>query len=289
MSTPDIQSVLRGQDHFRLKEVVQSFGSNYEIQESAQSIFLGPDSDISEVEIQYYNPAAPLSLMTARVSPGAPFVGRIDSLGGTKVSSTQDPATILVYPIDVVNNQYVRPTPDAPGPSRRSNVNAIIDLIFANQKLPVIPAQRADKTHRFLAVPFEYVNGNPDGSTDIVIPMYGRRMISISVASAVPYALDCYAGSMLSGGSLNVTPLLLGRIDQATSTTQSVTRTAVYRASDQWSSRFSVPSTEVTTNRPFAPAKGQLGFFVLNVRAYSPFGGVSFIEEIVVRLSDREE
>src|SRR5271154_733772 len=95
---PDISAVIRSQQFYRLKEAVESPGSIYEIDESALAIYIGPDSDISEVQVTYFNPDEPLGLETATVSVNGPFVGRLDALLKTTIPSTGQPARILLSP-----------------------------------------------------------------------------------------------------------------------------------------------------------------------------------------------
>ena len=72
---------------------------------------------------------------------------------------------------------------------RQFNIPAIIDLMVALRELPTIPEVRADRTLRFPQIPFTRGSAGPDnGSTDLIIPIYGRRMITVQVLS--PYALS---------------------------------------------------------------------------------------------------
>jgi hypothetical protein len=182
----DIGAVQRSQEFFRLKQIVQSPGDIYEIDESAKAIYIGPDSDIGEVQVTYFNPDEPLALETAVVAVNGPLVGRVDSLPKTIVPSTGQPARILISPVDIVDNNYDRSsTVVFDKPSRRFNIPAKIDLIIALKALPAIPEVRADRTLRLSQIPFirRPSVGPPaeNGSTDIVIPIYGRRMITVQV------------------------------------------------------------------------------------------------------------
>lgn len=174
-----VQAVLRSQEYWRLKQIVKSPGDIYEVDESALAIYIGPDSDIAEARIIYFNPDEPTGMESAVVSVNGPFVGRIDSLPITKVPSTGQPARILVSPVDIVDNNYSPPSLA----QRKFNIPALIDLVVAVKRLPDIPSVRADRTLRFPGVPYNTLGSPPsnDGSTDLIVPIYGRRMVTVSV------------------------------------------------------------------------------------------------------------
>lgn len=279
-------AVLGNQDFFRFTQRLASPGDIFELEQPCLAAILGPDCDISQVTLSYFSKRSPLEIADASITPGAPFCGRIDA-STDKVGSTGQRARILISTQDMVNANYVRPTPGVAPPSRRSQVPAVMDVLFYSKQPPFLPVRRPDKIHRFPAVPFEYISeGNPDGSTDICIPIFGRRMISISAVSVLPYRLVFYAGSWLASG--NPAPLELGYIEQITSSTAALTKTAVYRASDQWDSRLSTPSNETTVNQPLGTSKGIADFLVINVRASVPVPGTSLLDQLTVRLSDEE-
>ncbi len=177
----DIQAVLRSQEFFRLKRVIQGPGDIFELNESAKTIYLGPQSDISEVEVTYFNPSEPLGLETAIVSVNGPFVGRLDTLPKTNVPSTGQPARILVSPVDIVDPSY---TPPGFTPFRQYNVPAVLDLIVAVKPLDNVPEVRADRTLRFPSVPYDRHLAPPpdtDGTTLLIVPIYGRRMTTVTI------------------------------------------------------------------------------------------------------------
>jgi len=176
---PDVNAVRRSQEYFRLKRPVQSNGDIYELDVSTLAVYIGPDSDIAEVQMTYFNPDEPLDIETAVVSVNGPFVGRVDSLPKTKISSTGQNARILLNPVDIIDNAYIPPDSIA---LRRFNVPAIIDVIASLKPLPEIPSVRADRTLRYSQVPYD---GGANGTTELIIPIYGRRMVTVTVAAIV--------------------------------------------------------------------------------------------------------
>lgn len=288
MATPDVNAVLASQDYFRLKRPVQSPGDIYPIDVSARSIFIGPDSDISEVRIQYANPDAPGGEETADVSVNGPFVGRIDVDLGQQIPSTLQPSRILASPVDIVNNAYVRPTGALVTPARRFNIPAVIDLIVALQTLPAIPETRADRTFRFSQVPFEDTTGPGNGSTDIVVPVYGRRMVTVQFVTSLEFFADFYLVALQPGQSPD--GQFLGSISGPAITVQQ-TYTVVIKASDSVRQVDGTRSDAVTYTEvdvPLPSVKGMADLLVINIGTLSAIPGLRFIDTFV-KVTDRED
>lgn len=289
MADNPTDAVIAGQEYFRLKRVVDSPGDIYEVDQSTRAIYIGPDSDVGEVTVVYYNPTEPLNLETAQVAVNGPFVGRCDALMATRVASTGQPARILISPADIVKPDYVRPTVGAVNgpPKRRSNVSPVIDVICALKTLPAIPEVRSDRVLRFPQIPFEDVSvvpGADDGSTDLVIPIYARRMTSVQIVSAIGqgYTAGFYLVALQPGQDTN--PKFLGSYTQGGST-QVITRTIVIKASQSVQGSIAPQTSEV--DEPV----GQADLLVINIgrnAAAPPGAGVLFYVDVFVRISDRE-
>ena len=298
-----VQAVLRGQEYWRLKQVIQSPGDIFEIDQSTRALYIGPDSDISEVRATYYNPDTPTGLETADISPAGPFVGRFDSLLATTVPSTGQKARLLVSPVAIVSNNYVRPPPSPFAiPQRSFNIPAQIDLIAALKELPDIPAVRADKTFRFPSVPFETVGaGFTDGSTDLIIPIYGRRLISVQIVapSGTGYDMSFYFAALQPG--INTAPNFLGNL-QLFPLSNPSTKAAVLKASDSINffngNTFSAPpgpalietfSFDAEPSIARGP-KGEADLLIINLLNLPigvPVPGTKFVD-VFIKVSDRE-
>lgn len=226
----DVQAVIRSQEYFRLKQVVQSPGDIYELDESTRAVYIGPDSDIGEVQMTYFNPDEPNALETAIISINGPFVGRVDALLKTIVPSTSQPARILINPVDIVDNAYVPPLSIA---ERRFNIPAQIDLIAALKNLPDIPSVRADKTFRFPSVPYTAGQAFPpdNGSTDILLPIYGRRFVTATFLSPFDVRINFFLVTLQPGK--NPVPRGIGFLTiSSTIPPSDFTVAAVIRAND---------------------------------------------------------
>lgn len=306
MATPNqpqsALEVLANQEFFRIFQPVESAGDIYEIDSSTRAIYIGPNSDLAEVRLQYYSRQAigDDKMEIADVSVNGPFVGRLDSLLVTPYPNIAQPGHILVYPVDIVDPAYERPTGINSAPVRRFNVPPRIDLICALKDLPSIPAVRADRTFRFPRVPFNNEPGmDDDGSTDIVIPIYGRRMVTVQIVTPVLTAHETsFFIAALQPGTVQPFPKFLGLINKASASIQT-TDTVVYRASDQVEQ---VVGDGVTadpamptyayqeSNRPLPACKGMADLLIINIRPTfeepAP-PGISYID-MFIKISDRE-
>jgi hypothetical protein len=294
--------VLANQEFFRIFQPVLSAGDIFEIDSSTRAIYIGPNSDLSEVRLQYYSRQAlgADKMEIADVSVNGPFVGRLDSLLVTPYPNIAQPGRILAYPVDIVDPAYERPTGVLAVPARRFNVPPRIDLFCALKDLPSIPAVRADRTFRFPRVPFNNDAGlDDDGSTDIVIPIYGRRMVTVQIVTPVLAAHETsFFIAALQPGTVQPFPKFLGSIVKAGASVQT-TDTVVYRASDQVEQ---VVGDGVTadpamptyayqeSNRPLPACKGMADLLIINIRPNfdpPPPAGYSLLD-LFIKVSDRE-
>jgi hypothetical protein len=303
----DINAVLRSQEYFRLKTAIQSPGDIFELDESTRAVYIGPDSDIAEAQVTYFNPDNPngTAIETAVVSVNGPFVGRLDSLPKTAVPSTGQSARILISPVDLVNNSYVSPVTAA---QRKMNIPAILDVMCALKTLPDIPSVRADRTLRYPGVPYNMVGAPPanDGSTDLYIPIYGRRMVSIcAVGNGIAVTLSLV--NLVSGS--NTVPRPLGSFYiPATIPATPQSYAAVFRASDAARHGINYDPAGVETGgytesdqpggsvlSPFLPIdavqpRGMADLLVINLAQIAPVGVVNTLKfaDFYIKLADRE-
>lgn len=288
MPNNDVQSVLGSQDYYRLKTEIQSPGDIFEIDVSARAIYVGPDSDISDVRIDYYDPREPLGMQTADISVNGPFVGTTYVDLTQEVVSTGQPGRILAYPVDIVNPNYARPLAVGDQPTRVFRLPIKLDLIFALQELPSIPSVRADRPYRFPNVPFEQDIVVSNGSTDIILPVYGRRMITCQIVTAEDYFADFYLVALQPGA--NNVPQFLGGITHAASSDPE-TEVVVIKASDSISQIDGTRSDALTYTEllmPLPSVKGMGDLLIVNIGTTDMGAGLRFAD-VFLKLSDRED
>jgi hypothetical protein len=285
-----VDSVLRGQEFFRLKQELQSAGDIFEIDESTKAIYIGPQSDVSEIRVAYFDPSAPSGMQTTIVSPNGPLIGRVDSLNAQVVASTGLAGRMLVTAADFIDPNYERPVGNVNlKPSRTYLIRPIIDLICALKPLPDIPDIRADKTYRFPSVPID--GDAADESTDIIIPLYGRRLTTVWFVVPIGLALEVvFMGAVLQPGSSAAPqtgqPRLLAS-DTIPSVSVVQTRPYVFRASSDIEHLVdSVNGTDQT----LAPVPGPIGmmdYFIINLMQGGVAADLAFVD-VYIKLSDRE-
>lgn len=280
MPTADEAAVRQQQDFYRMFTPVVSPGDIWEVDVSARAIYIGPLSDIAEVNVQYADQQAPLGARNAIVSVNGPWVNRLDVDLTQRISSTNQPQRLLISPVDIVNLAYQRPTGGLV-PLRRMMIPPRLDLIFCLGVPQNIPATRPDRTIRLPKVPY---GEGAAGTTDLAIPIYGRRMVSFQFTTAQAFTATFYLVAMQPGQ--NQYPKLLGSISQALAADVR-TSTAVFRASDQVA--LITDSAAVTyLADPLPSAKGQADMIIVNISRGAGVAGDQYID-MFMKLSDRED
>lgn len=232
MANPSNNSVLRSQEFYRLKQTIRSPGDIFEIDVSTKAIYIGPDSDISEVALQYYNPDLPDAIETAVVAVNGPFVGRLDAMLASKIPTLNQPGRLLVSPVDIVDPTY---SFDLFTPQREEHIPVTLDLMASLTPLPDIPAVRADRTLRLPSVPWTMgrtVDDDGDnGSTSLFIPIYGRRTVTVTITAALFAHVEVCLINLEPGTHAN--PRSLGYLNvNSLHSPLPDTKTFVLRASD---------------------------------------------------------
>lgn len=174
------QSVIDGKEFFRIKQELQSSGDIFELDTSSNAIYVGPDSDIAEMCVTYFDKRQPTGLATARISPGAPLVFRVDASNAQTVPSTGQKARILISPADLIDNEYT--TPAIVQPEEYIRIKPKIDVVSALVREATLPSERSDTTFRTSSIKIGPGTSGADAKV-IVFPAYSRRQITCTVSS----------------------------------------------------------------------------------------------------------
>lgn len=297
-------AIKKKQSFYRICQEVGSPGAIYEIDISTLAVYIGSLSDVAEVRLAWLDSVgSPTNQMQmADVSVGGPFVGRMDALLDTSYPQIGQTARILAWPVDMVDPAYVRPTGPGAAPARRENFPTLIDLMCVTELPTVIPSRRADRTFRLPRVPFNNAAaGGNDGSTDLYIPIHGRRFVTVQIQTpvATPH-IDSYYLVALQPGTTQPFAKFLGDRSYASVSVQQ-TDTVVFRASDQIArdeitatGTTSVPTTfDWTENAgpPLPAVKGLGDMLCINIKpdfAGMPPAGYS-LASYFIKVSDREQ
>lgn len=209
------QSVIDGGKVYRITRELQSSGDIFEIDTSVLAMYVGPESDVAEIRAEYFDKRLANQTGMFTVSPNGPWV---ESLLSNPVARTVGglPGVIRVYPANIVKPDYERPAASPTIPDRRFQLPTIFDLncALSPSQIGSIPAVRSDKTFR-VTVPYSPNGGPPnDGSTDLVIPIYGRRFVSITIEAAAGFVASFFVVTLQPG--VNTEARLLGSLTRAT-------------------------------------------------------------------------
>jgi hypothetical protein len=163
---------LLGGDFFRLSTGLTSPGDMYESQQSAHAFAIGPDSDVSSVNIGYYDEQYPTFLNQLQIGTTRSWVGRIDARNGDKYAPSGRPGRILIWPDDIFDPSYIPIDFDA-NLDTLTFITPILEVIQYFQPQGSLEVKRNDKTYRIQEINF------PPRTANIVIPYWGRKYASI--------------------------------------------------------------------------------------------------------------
>jgi hypothetical protein len=169
MSFPQPNSeayVTGGEDCFRLRTALSSPGDMYESLVSGLGMALGPESDIANVNVAYFDAQAPNFMQFTQVSPSRSFVGRIDANNTGKYAPAQRPGRVLIWPGDLYDPNY---QPRGFGVNDAIQfISPVLDVVQYFSTPGTLTPARTDKEYQFQ-------NYLLVGTLFIVVPYYGRK------------------------------------------------------------------------------------------------------------------
>jgi len=203
------RAVLNGQEFFRLFQELESGGDIYEINTSTKAICIGPQSDLSNYAINFYDGQSPDNIDEINLSLNNPVIGRVDALLATTYPTASGlPANILVSPRDLVDNNWLPSdwVPPVVGPGfigDRIAARVIPQIdIFAYLTNPTVLAPlRDDRLYQF---PFTTTLIAPNRFF-YILPYYGRRYGEFSFGNlsggidAQSYTIDVTGVNLFPG------------------------------------------------------------------------------------------
>lgn len=161
---------LGGLDFFRLNTPSVSPGDIYESEQGALAFAIGPDSDISNVDIFYYDDASPTRMNTFQISPDRGFAGRINARVNENYPVINRPGRILIAPANAYNPAW-RPVSGYTGIVEF--IDPVLDVIQYFSAQPSLLPQRSDKSYVLQGTTPKAGDNTLDQA--IVIPAYGRK------------------------------------------------------------------------------------------------------------------
>jgi hypothetical protein len=171
------QAVLNGQEFFRLFQDLESGGDIYEIDTGTKALCVGPQSDLANYTVNFFDFQAPDNIDEVNLSLGNPVIGRLDALLATKYPTASGlPARILVSPRDIVDNTwlptgFVPPAFPIAGDFVAARPRPRIDLFSYLSNPTALAPLRDDRLYQF---PFTTALLSP-ARAFYILPYYGRR------------------------------------------------------------------------------------------------------------------
>ncbi len=187
-SNPSADSyVTSNYNFFRLKQSLSSAGDIFEVSQGGTSFVLGPDSDISQATVAYWDPdatpswssqASPKATYMSQftITPQRPWLNTIPAVNNdAQYSPSKVPGRVLIWPTEIYDGEYLPPGFNASTDGLIREV-PVIDIIQSfNGGVPQVP-QRSDKTYQYETLPFKSAN-----LCYLLIPFYGRRYASLAI------------------------------------------------------------------------------------------------------------
>lgn len=172
---------INGYKFFRLNTKLISDGDIYESAQGAQGFAIGPDSDISKVNIAYFDDQLEGNFMNqVAISPERPFPGLIAARNDAKYMPAGRPGKTLIWPDELYNPTW---DPDFIDIAGRVDFEVpVLDVVqyFSPSGL-AMTGGRNDKEYWY-----DFINAPAAGvgvtnAWVVVIPFYGRRFASIMI------------------------------------------------------------------------------------------------------------
>lgn len=171
------QYALGGYQFYRLQTPLTSPGDIYQSTQSGHGFAIGPESDVSRVNIAYFDDQAlPSFVNTVSISNRRAFVGSIFARNEASYAPANRPGRILLWPSDNYDPSYI-PSGFAPASQTLTFISPVLDVIEYFSPQASLAPQRNDKTYKFQGIP------NNGASGWIVIPYWGRRSATIRLTS----------------------------------------------------------------------------------------------------------
>lgn len=170
------QFAINGFQFWRLNTPLSSMGDLYESAQGALAFALGPNSDIANFRVSYFDEMRAGGVGTILLSPDRSFVGRVDARNEVSYIESVARAGRVLISVDDIYNTAWRPADF--DDDTWELVPPELDVIQYFINPPSLIPQRSDKTFRF-----QYLQPPINGAkrTFIGVPAYGRKSGTISI------------------------------------------------------------------------------------------------------------
>lgn len=172
-----------GSGFFRLNTTLTSDGDMYSSEQGAHGFAIGPDSDISKVNIAYFDAQVDRRMNQIAISPSRPFPGFVAAAneGGLYVPSNR-PGRILIWPDEIYNPNWLPGNDDTipTDTAKRVDIEVpILDVIEYFSPSP-IATSRNDKIYYMQDLPLPKAPAVAPITWFYQVPFYGRRYACVN-------------------------------------------------------------------------------------------------------------
>lgn len=175
------QYALNGYKFARLNTPLTSDGDIYESQQGAQGFAIGPDSDISKVNIGYFDDQVPRFMNQVAITPERSFPGFFAARNEVNYVPSNRPGRILIWSDELYNNTWNPNFIDVAG--RIDFEVPVLDVVqYFAPAAQSMNSGRNDKEYWYDFIPAPPSVDAPNAWT-LVIPFYGRRFFNMNFVS----------------------------------------------------------------------------------------------------------
>jgi len=168
-----------GSQFFRLRTLLSSPGDIYESDQGCLALSLGPDSDLANINVNYFDDQVTGFVQQATIGPQRSFVGRVDANPSETYSPSKVPGRIFFWSADIYDPNFRPRTFDFTNDTINFQT-PVLDVVQYFQAPPTLVPPRIDKQ-------FVYQNYNAFGGTCwIVVPFYSRKFAYIQFTNRTP-------------------------------------------------------------------------------------------------------
>lgn len=206
---------LNGYKFFRLNTPLISDGDMYESQQGAQGFAIGPDSDISKVNIGYFDEQVPRFLNQVAITPERAFPGFIAARNEVNYVPANRPGRILIWSDELYNPTWNPNFIDVAG--RIDFEVPVMDVVqYFAPAAQSMNQGRNDREYWYDFIPAPPAPVGVNNVWTLVIPFYGRRYMNLIWQSQQPAAVGVsISGLHYKPGTANTAAIATPLIDDA--------------------------------------------------------------------------
>lgn len=168
-------SVINGAEFFRLFTPLTSPGDIYESEVSGHAMALGPDSDVANVTVAYWDNQVQTFVNLAQLGPPRSFVGRVDARNTDNYAPSNRPGRILLFPSDLFDPTFL-PEDFLPNQDTLTFITPVLDVIQYFKPQESLTPARNDKTFRFPEIELTDIR-----TAFLILPFWGRKYASARI------------------------------------------------------------------------------------------------------------